>query len=385
MYSENSNILDERRPIMDTKKIGAFIAMNRKKKGYTQEQLAEKLGVTNKTISRWENGHYMPDLSLLEPLSKELDITLNELLAGKEIVKEEAMEYSEQNLIQTIDYTDKKIKDEHKKISLFIIGLGIFTSLCAFTVFPSESSWGSIYSMIGLFLFVVGIFRELKFTSLLKKGLISTILFALLLGIFFIFDYVSVNQFKQPPIYRLTTTTVFSEDGNKMIEYQNPFYNVFRINVDTPNEYYRIDNKKQYTINTVPTSPFNMDKSSFEQLQHYKSQYIGNNSNTSHLLNALPLSEYGYVFEIDSKGCGLIVDYHCTDWYNNENLYINKALVYNSVSLFKLIDNLEYITFNFSGSSYTITREHCPLNKNIEQKINDNEFISETMKLFKTR
>lgn len=385
MYSENSNILDERRPIMDTKKIGAFIAMNRKKKGYTQEQLAEKLGVTNKTISRWENGHYMPDLSLLEPLSKELDITLNELLAGKEIVKEEAMEYSEQNLIQTIDYTGNKIKNEHKKISLFIIGLGIFTSLCAFTVFPSESSWGSIYSMIGLFLFVVGIFRELKFTSLLKKGLVSTILFALLLGIFFIFDYVSVNQFKQPPIYRLTTTTVFSEDGNKMIEYQNPFYNVFRINADTPNEYYRIDDKKQYTIKTVPTSPFNMDKSSFEQLQHYKSQYIGNNSNTSHLLNALPLSEYGYVFEIDSKGCGLIVDYHCTDWYNNENLYINKALVYNSVSLFKLIDNLEYITFNFSGSSYTITREHCPLNKNIEQKINDNEFISETMKLFKTK
>lgn len=385
MYSENSNILDERRPIMDTKKIGAFIAMNRKKKGYTQEQLAEKLGVTNKTISRWENGHYMPDLSLLEPLSKELDITLNELLAEKEIVKEEAMEYSEQNLIQTIDYTGNKIKNEHKKISLFIIGLGIFTSLCAFTVFPSESSWGSIYSMIGLFLFVVGIFRELKFTSLLKKGLVSTILFALLLGIFFIFDYVSVNQFKQPPIYRLTTTTVFSEDGNKMIEYQNPFYNVFRINADTPNEYYRIDDKKQYTINTVPTSPFNMDKSSFEQLQHYKSQYIGNNSNTSHLLNALPLSEYGYVFEIDSKGCGLIVDYHCTDWYNNENLYINKALVYNSVSLFKLIDNLEYITFNFSGSSYTITREHCPLNKNIEQKINDNEFISETMKLFKTK
>ncbi len=384
MYSENSNILDERRPIMDTKKIGAFIAMNRKKKGYTQEQLAEKLGVTNKTISRWENGHYMPDLSLLEPLSKELDITLNELLAGKEIVKEEAMEYSEQNLIQTIDYTGNKIKNEHKKISLFIIGLGIFTSLCAFTVFPSESSWGSIYSMIGLFLFVVGIFRELKFTSLLKKGLVSTILFALLLGIFFIFDYVSVNQFKQPPIYRLTTTTVFSEDGNKMIEYQNPFYNVFRINADTPNEYYRIDDKKQYTINTVPTSPFNMDKSSFEQLQHYKSQYIGNNSNTSHLLNALPLSEYGYVFEIDSKGCGLIVDYHCTDWYNNENLYIHKALVYNSVSLFKLIDNLEYITFIFSGSSYTITREHCPLNKNIEQKINDNEFISEMMKLFET-
>lgn len=384
-HTKNSKVLEERGLIMDTKKIGAFIALNRKKKGYTQEQLAEKLGVTNKTISRWENGHYMPDLSLLEPLSKELDITLNELLAGEEIVKEETLEYSEQNLIQTIDYTDKKIKNEHKKISLFIIGLGIFTSLCAFTVFPSESSWGSIYSMIGLLFFVVGIFRELKITSLLKKGIISILLFVLLLGVFFILDYVSVTQFKQPPIYRLTTTTVFSDDGNKMIQYQNPFYNVFCINVDTPNEYYRIDNKKQYTIDTVPTSPFNMDKSSMEQLKHYKSQYIGDNSNTSHLLSALPLSEYGYAFEIDSENCGLTIDYNCTDWYNNENLYIHKALIYNSVSLFKLINNLETITFNFSGSSYTITREHCPLNKNIEQKIDDNEFISEMMKLFETK
>ena len=382
IYTRNSKILDERRLIMDTKKIGAFIALNRKKKGYTQEQLAEKLGVTNKTISRWENGHYMPDLSLLEPLSKELDITLNELLAGEEIVKEETLEYSEQNLIQTIDYTDKKIKNEHKKISLFIIGLGIFTSLCAFTIFPSESSWGSIYSIIGLLFFVVGIFRELKITSLLKKGLVSILLFVLLLGVFFILDYVSVTQFKQSPIYRLTTTTVFSDDGNKMIQYQNPFYNVFRINADTPNEYYLIDDKKQYTIDTVPTSPFNMDKSSMEQLKHYKSQYIGDNSNTSHLLSALPLSEYGYVFEIDSENCGLTINYNCTDWYNNENLYIHKALIYNSVSLFKLIDNLETITFNFSGSNYTITRKAIEKYYPVDQKINDNEFICEMMKLF---
>ena len=345
--------------------------------GEKYKDIAEAMGVDTTGMSQEE--YRKAAVDAVKQLSKDVGIPAD----LKEIVKEEAMEYSEQNLIQTIDYTDKKIKNEHKKISLFIFGIGILISLCAFTVFPSESSWGSIYSMIGLFLFVVGIFRELKITSLLKKGLISIILFALLLGIFFIFDYASVTQFKQPPIYRLITTTIFS-NGNKMIEYKNPFYNVFRINADTPNEYYLIDNKEQYTIDTVPTSPFNVDKSSFEQLKKYKSKYIGDNSNTSHFLNALPLSEYGYVFEIDSENNGLTINYNCTDWYNNENLYINKALVYNSVSLFKLIDNLEYITFNFSGSSYTITREHCPLNKNIEQKINDNEFVSETMKLFET-
>ena len=122
---------------MDSKKIGAFIAVNRKAKGFTQEQLGEKLGVSNKTISRWENGNYMPDLSLLEPLSRELGISLNELLAGEKIEKEKAIEYSEQNLISTIDYTEKKIKNVHREISMFIMGAGILMCICSFTVFPS--------------------------------------------------------------------------------------------------------------------------------------------------------------------------------------------------------------------------------------------------------
>ena len=70
---------------MDTYKIGQFIAENRKKQNMTQVQLAEKLGVTGKTVSRWENGNYMPDLSLLQPLAKELNVTLNELLRGEYI------------------------------------------------------------------------------------------------------------------------------------------------------------------------------------------------------------------------------------------------------------------------------------------------------------
>lgn len=387
--------------IMDSKKIGAFIAANRKKKGLTQEQLGEKLGVSNKTISRWENGNYMPDLSLLEPLSKELEISLNELLAGEEIEKEKVIEYSEQNLLSTIDYTDKKIKNEHRKISAFVMGMGILICICSFTIFPSESSWGEVYSLAGLLMTVVSIFRELRFSSKWKKGLVSAGILILLLSVFFVVDYIGVTQFERPPIYKYKTTTVFNDMGNKLIEYRNLFYNVYRVNADTPNEYYLIDSKKEYDIDTVPTSPFKQDTSSIENLVQYRNKYIGDNSNTGQLISVLPLSEYGFVFEIDSENCGVTIDYHFTDWYDNENLYTERALVYNSVSTFALIENLEYITFNFSGSSYSVTREAIERNypnyndifadnsidignfrQYVEQKMNDRLFVSNMFKVF---
>ena len=71
---------------MNIQKIGKLIAACRKEKGMTQAQLAEKLGVTNKTVSQWENGNYMPDLTILEPLSHELGISLEELLSGERII-----------------------------------------------------------------------------------------------------------------------------------------------------------------------------------------------------------------------------------------------------------------------------------------------------------
>lgn len=100
---------------MDIKKIGKFIAVNRKAKGLTQEQLGEMLGVSNKTVSRWENGNYMPDLSLLEPLSSALGITLNELLAGEFIPQEDMAARTERNLVDTIGYTAGKLKHEQPK------------------------------------------------------------------------------------------------------------------------------------------------------------------------------------------------------------------------------------------------------------------------------
>ena len=72
---------------MDQNKIGKFIGEIRKEKNMKQVELAEKLGVTSKTISRWETGKYMPDLSLFTDISKILGVTINEILQGERLIK----------------------------------------------------------------------------------------------------------------------------------------------------------------------------------------------------------------------------------------------------------------------------------------------------------
>ena len=376
---------------MDLDKIGKFIALNRKNKGLTQEQLAEKLGVTNKTVSRWETGKYMPDLSLLKPLSEELGITLNELLSGEKIEEQKIVENTEKNIINTIDYSSKKVENEHKKISIILMILGAIISISAITIFNKESSWCSIYSIIGIIIFVIGLVRNLKKFKKVQKIGIGIVLFIGIFGIFYIADYLGVKTNNRPPIYNYKIETTFRE--TKEIAYYSLFYNVYRINADTTNEYYVIDEKKEYNFDTIPITPFNRNKSGIDNILKYQNKYVGDNSNTGNLISNLPLSEYGYVFEIDSNNLGLTIDYHITDWYINDEMYVERALVYNSVALFSLIDNLQYVTYNFTGNSYTIKREkvqelypnYSNINENginkdnfniyLENKMNDDVFI----------
>ena len=384
---------------MDLDKIGKFIALNRKNKGLTQEQLAEKLGVTNKTVSRWETGKYMPDLSLLKPLSEELGITLNELLSGEKIEEQKIVENMEKNIINTIDYSNKKVENEHKKISIILMILGAIISISALTIFDKESSWCSIYSIIGIIIFVIGLVRNFKKFKKIPKIVIGVILFVGIFGIFYIADYLGVKTNNRPPIYNYKIETTFRE--TKEIAYYSLFYNVYRINADTTNEYYVIDEKKEYNFDTMPITPFNRNKSGIDNILKYQNKYVGDNSNTGNLISNLPLSEYGYVFEIDSNNLGLTIDYHITDWYINDEMYVERALVYNSVALFSLIDNLQYVTYNFTGNSYTIKREkvqeiypnYSKINENginkdnfniyLENKMTDDEFIKDIFnKLF---
>ena len=361
---------------MDTKKIGKFISDNRKRKGLTQEQLGNILGVSNKTISRWENGNYMPDLSLLIPLSETLGISLNELLNGKYITEDKIMEATEKSLKNTINYSKNMLE---RKVSIGIMIFGAFLCFAAFAILDKESSWCCIYSIVGIIVFVYGLSKELKRNRLLIS---SGVFIAILCG-FMLMDYVGVITSHRPPIY------VYMIKTSNVTTYYNPFYNVYRINKNTPNEYYIVDSAKKYTEDTVPTTVFNRPLSGIHNIKKYKNLYIGNNSNIGNLLNSLPLHEYGYVFKIDSKNQVLTVNYNATDWYHNEELYINKSLIYNSVSIFSLIDNVQSIQYNFSGSTYTTTRkmieENYPhfkqvkeneknFNQYLENKMNDDEF-----------
>ena len=96
---------------MNQEKIGKFISKLRKKKNMTQEQLAEKLGVSNKSISRWENGKTMPDYSLLKDICIELDTNINELMSGEKIDNENYIIKAEENL-----FLQKKRLDKMHKI-----------------------------------------------------------------------------------------------------------------------------------------------------------------------------------------------------------------------------------------------------------------------------
>lgn len=89
---------------MDQVEIGKFIAECRKEKKLTQEQLAERLNTTNKSVSKWKNGICLPDSSLYEPLCNILNISINELFAGQKIKDNEYKKIADDNLMQMLKY-----------------------------------------------------------------------------------------------------------------------------------------------------------------------------------------------------------------------------------------------------------------------------------------
>ena len=114
---------------MDQVKIGKFISDERKAKGYTQKQLSELLGISDKTISKWECGNGFPEASLLLPLCNELEITVNELLTGERISQQNYKKKAEENMVNMI-----REKEENKQKILLTTIIGVISTITFVTL-----------------------------------------------------------------------------------------------------------------------------------------------------------------------------------------------------------------------------------------------------------
>jgi transcriptional regulator with XRE-family HTH domain len=138
--------------------IGRFLAQERKRKGYTQKQLSEKLGISDKTISKWECGNGFPEVSLLLPLCGELDITVNELLSGERVCEEDYRRKAEENMVNLV----KEAQESRKKIilSAMVAGLALLAAvpLIVLSGALSMETWlRALLIAIGLVVIAIGI------------------------------------------------------------------------------------------------------------------------------------------------------------------------------------------------------------------------------------
>ncbi len=154
---------------MDLAKIGKFIQERRKLKNLTQVQLAVRIGVSEKTISKWECGYGFPDTTLMMPLCKELGITANELLSGKFLSSEnEYKEIAEQNLLMLNSRQEKSNK--HLLTLEYVVGYLssiLFFSLVFIASFCELSTgWRIALILFGFVNFVIGVHFCLRIEQL---------------------------------------------------------------------------------------------------------------------------------------------------------------------------------------------------------------------------
>ena len=143
---------------MDQVKVGKFIAQLRREQGLTQEALGQKVGVTNKTVSRWETGAYMPDIELLVPLGEALGVSVNELLAGERLTDEQFRKQADENLVAAVRESSFDLKERTEffkkkwlrdNVWLIVISILIGTAVSV------KLSFDQMWVLISPFWFVV--------------------------------------------------------------------------------------------------------------------------------------------------------------------------------------------------------------------------------------
>lgn len=149
---------------MNQEKIGRFIAMQRKVQNLTQMQLAEKLNITDRAVSKWENGKAMPDSSIMLDLCAILQITVNELLCGEKITMGNCDNKNEQLLLDLAKEIEKKNKTIWTAMWAIMIVciIGLLGSLFLINLLIPEGPWMLVAILASCILFLVPCFYALK-------------------------------------------------------------------------------------------------------------------------------------------------------------------------------------------------------------------------------
>ena len=157
---------------MDQIKIGAFLKSLRKEKNMTQEQLAEQLGVSNRTVSRWETGSNMPDISLLTEIAEFYDVSIPEIIHGER--KSEEMREDIKEVAETMsDYAkaekEKVVKSIRDMSIIGFIALIVYMALGETGVYDRNSLFRYIYGISEALIYVTVLMFPLYTTGLLSK------------------------------------------------------------------------------------------------------------------------------------------------------------------------------------------------------------------------
>lgn len=208
----------------------------------------------------------MPDLSLFKPLCDELDITINDLLSGEKIKEDDYQEKFEENIIQTIDYTNKKINNKDHLIGVILISFGILIAITAIAIFPSESSWGSVYSVFGGIISLIGVAKFTKKLEYWKRGLCNFLYYILFMGVLFVIDFIGVINIDQAPRFSLEIT----HEGSH-IYYDTLFYDVVRCQPNTNIETWHVIKNKKYNREDVFDYCYDVKVKRFKDLVDYAS------------------------------------------------------------------------------------------------------------------
>ena len=124
---------------MDTQKIGKFLKELRKQNNMTQEQLGERIGVTNKTVSRWETGNYMPPIECLKLLSDLYGISINEILSGERLENNAFKEAADENITIALEILEAKEKRFENNMMLILAITSILAVVIMFLLPDSDT------------------------------------------------------------------------------------------------------------------------------------------------------------------------------------------------------------------------------------------------------